>query len=120
MIWALTLTNVYWPGSSRSSNEDSKALSKAFYCVEQPLFYRYWRQVGPNGGGTGQIGSGSEWREANQIEIFDEIIISSVWDGVSQLLQREGLSCFDWQPLDRTMLKQAASKKTASLNGSGH
>ena len=71
--------------------------SNAPFSINSPIEYRYWHQQGPNGSGTGQIGSGNEWRPAKGIEVFENFIILHLDNGVDRMIEREGLQWFDWR-----------------------
>ncbi|MDP1563311.1 MAG: hypothetical protein Q8M16_18170 [Pirellulaceae bacterium] len=94
-----------------------KTDSKALYSVHSPIEYRYWHQRGPNGSGTGQIGSGSEWQPAIGIEVFDQFVILYLDNGVDRMVEREGLRWFDWRRVDSSNGVGVASPATLP---SGH
>lgn len=75
----------------------SKASSNAPFSIDSPIEYRYWHQLGPNGSGTGQIGSGDEWKPAKGIEVFENFIILHLQGDVDRMIEREGLQWFDWR-----------------------
>lgn len=76
--------------------------SKALVAESGDIEYRYWRQIGPNGSGSGQRGSGNEWQPATGIEIFPDFILIHRDSGVRQMMEREGLQYFDWRPREAT------------------
>lgn len=76
--------------------------SNALVSESGDIEFRYWRQVGATGTGSGQIGSGNEWISAKGIEIFPDFIIIHRDSGVRQMMEREGLEHFDWRPQETT------------------
>jgi hypothetical protein len=70
--------------------------------ISSPIEYRYWHQRGASGSGTGQIGSGNEWRPAIGIEVFDNFVILHLEDGVDRMIEREGLQWFDWRRVEES------------------
>lgn len=75
--------------------------SKASYSEQGPLLYRYWHQDGDKGSGTGQIGSGDEWKPAIGIDLFDDFIILHQENGMHIVVQRENLKWFHWRSTDK-------------------
>lgn len=56
--------------------------------------------IGTKGSGTGEFGSGDEWRRANGIEVFENFVILHLDDGVDRMVERVGLKSFDWRRID--------------------
>lgn len=79
---------------------DLKTHSKALFSLHVPIEYRYWHQRGPNGSGTGQIGSGNEWQPAIGIDVFENFVILHLENGIDRMVEREGLQWFDWRRID--------------------
>ena len=67
--------------------------------IDHAVKYRYWHQHGDRGSGTGKIGSGTEWQNANGIDFFETFIVVHQSNG-GRLIPRDGLTYFDWMPRD--------------------
>ena len=82
--------------------------SKALVSEVGPIEFRYWRQIGSNGSGSGLRGSGNEWRNAEGVDIFEDFIVIHHDNGLQEMMQREGLEYFDWRPRKQSSQKGAA------------
>lgn len=75
------------------------APSQSLFHVQGPVKYRHWHQRGDRGSGTGVLGSGNEWQNADGIDFFETFIVVYRSDG-GRLIPREGMTYFDWIPRD--------------------
>lgn len=99
------LASIYFVRQSRNASGNSRAP----FSLSAPIEYRYWHQHGSAGTGTGQIGSGDEWKPAQGIEVFKNFIILHLDDGLDRMVEREDLRWFDWR---RTGLDGASGRAT--------
>lgn len=88
-------------------SESQPAPSRSLLHVPGPVKYRFWHQRGERGSGTGTIGSGNEWQNADGISFFETFIVVFRSDG-GRLIPREGMTYFDWIPRDDSSASQSA------------
>ncbi len=85
---------------NRTYQAQNHVVSKALFTQEGPIRYRFWHQYGPEGSGTGAIGSGNEWKNAEKLEFFENFVIIYEEDGWHRMVERADLRWFDWQSID--------------------
>ena len=108
LVVIVALAMMYFFPRNRTSNTNPNAL----FQISAPIEYRYWRQQGTSGSGTGQLGSGNEWLPAKGIEVFDHFVILHLDNGVDRMIQREGLEWFDWRRIEGS--KKGPAKPVSS------